>query len=52
MRGFITASDVLRHAATIVQEFGAAAFLRCLLAVLRRKNTTFLECVFAPPRVA
>jgi hypothetical protein len=45
--GVITTRDVLRHTATIVREFGAAAYLRCCLAILRREPTTFLNCVFA-----
>jgi len=52
MRGVITTGDVLRHGATIVREFGPAAFLRCCLIVLGRRKATFLECVFPPTRVA
>lgn len=44
--GVITTRDVLRHGALIVREFGAAAFLRCCAAIVLRKRTTFLNCVF------
>ncbi len=46
--GVITTRHVLRHAATIVREFGPAAYLRCCLVILRRQKTTFLDCVFRP----
>ena len=46
--GLITTRDVFRHAATIVREFGPAAYLRCCLVILRRRKTTFLECVLRP----
>lgn len=44
--GLITARHVLRYAPTIVRGFGAAAFLRCCLVIVRRRPTTFLACVF------
>jgi len=44
--GVITTRHVIRHAATIVREFGAAAYLRCCLVILRRQPVTFLECIF------
>lgn len=44
--GLITTKDVLRHAPMIVRGFGAAAFLRCCLVIVRRRRTTFLECIF------
>ena|SRR5438105_2032283 len=50
--GLITTKDVLRHTRTIVREFGAATYLRCCLGVLRRRQTTFLECISPPPRTA
>jgi hypothetical protein len=50
--GVITTRHLFRHAATIVREFGAAAYLRCCLVVLRRRKTTFLDCVFGRPWVA
>ncbi len=43
--GVITTKDVLRYGATIVREFGAAAYLRCCVAILLRRRTTFLNCV-------
>jgi len=46
--GVITTRHVFRHAATIVREFGPAAYLRCCLVILRRQKTTFLDCVFRP----
>jgi hypothetical protein len=45
--GVITTKDVLRQSGTIVREFGAAAYVRCCMAILLRKRTTFLTCVFA-----
>jgi hypothetical protein len=46
--GVITTKHVFQHAPTIVREFGLAAYLRCCLVILRRRNTTFLECVLRP----
>ena len=43
--GVITTKEVLRHSATIVREFGAAAYLRCCVAIVLRRRTTFLNCV-------
>jgi hypothetical protein len=43
--GVITARDVLVHSAIIVREFGPGAYLRCCLAILLRRRTTFLNCV-------
>lgn len=45
--GLITTKDVLKHSATIVREFGTATYLRCCLAILRGRQTTFLHLVFA-----
>jgi len=45
--GVITTKDVLKHSATIVREFGPAAYFRCCLAILRGERTTFLKLVFA-----
>ena len=45
MCGVITTRDVLRHGPTIVREFGPGAYLKCCLAILRRRPTTFLSCV-------
>jgi hypothetical protein len=44
--GVITSKEVLRHGGIIVREFGAAAYLKCCLAILLRRRTTFLNCVF------
>jgi len=43
--GVITTKDVLKHSATIVREFGPTAYLRCCVAILLRRRTTFLNCV-------
>jgi hypothetical protein len=43
--GVITTKEVLRHGATIVREFGAVAYLRCCVAIVMRRRTTFLNCV-------
>jgi hypothetical protein len=45
MCGVITTKDVLKHSATIVRHFGPAAYERCCVAILRRRRTTFLNCV-------
>jgi hypothetical protein len=37
-----------RHSAIIVRNFGPAAYLRCCIAILLGKRTTFLNCVFQP----
>jgi len=47
MNGLITTRDVLKHSATIVREFGAGTYLRCCLAILIGRRTTFLNVVFA-----
>jgi hypothetical protein len=44
--GAITSRDVLRNSATIVRQFGARTYLRCCLAMLLGRQTTFLNCVF------
>ena len=46
IQGLITARHLFLHAPTIVRQFGAAVWLRCWRAILRRRRTTFLECVF------
>jgi len=45
--GVITTGHVITHAGIIVREFGAAAYLRCCLVILRRRRVTFLQCIFA-----
>lgn len=43
MRGAITGWDVVRHPILIVRGFGPRCYLRCVIAVLSRRKTTFLE---------
>jgi hypothetical protein len=45
LRGVISSKDVLQHSGAILREFGAGAYLRCCLAILLRRRTTFLACV-------
>jgi hypothetical protein len=45
IRGLITSKDVLLRGHLIVREFGVSTWLRCCLAVLARRRTTFLELV-------
>lgn len=45
INGVITTKEVLTHGAVIVLEFGPVAYLRCCVAILLRKRTTFLNCV-------
>ncbi len=44
--GVITTKDVIRHSAMILREFGPGTYLRCCAAILLRRRTTFLNCVF------
>ncbi len=46
IRGTITSRDVLLNGATIVREFGPRALLRCCMAMVLRRRTTFLDCLF------
>ena len=46
IRGTITSKDVLLNGATIVREFGPRAWLRCCMAMVLRRPTTFLDCLF------
>jgi len=50
IRGVVTTGHVLRNARLIVREFGPGAFLRCCLAIVSRRRTTFLACVTPPCR--
>lgn len=50
MRGVITSRDVLTHLPTIWRGFGTRCVLRCLLAVLTRRRTTFLQLVAGDAR--
>ncbi|MFL5353239.1 hypothetical protein [Archangium sp.] len=43
MRGVITLRDVLANLGLVRREFGSACVVRCLLAALSRRRTTFLE---------
>ncbi len=43
MRGVITLRDVLANLGLVTREFGARCVVRCLLASLRRQQTTFLD---------
>lgn len=52
MRGVITLRDVLGNLRLVLREFGAGCVLRCLVASVRRRPTTFLEVVFAGRAVA
>ena len=45
--GTVTSSDVLWNSARIIRLFGARTYIRCCLAIVRRRRTTFLNCVFA-----
>ena len=45
IRGVITSRDVLLNGGTILREFGPRAYLRCCVAMLLRRPTTFLTCV-------
>jgi len=47
LQGLITTRDVFLRGTVIVQEFGVSIWLRCCLALLTGRRTTFLEVVFA-----
>jgi hypothetical protein len=46
MMGSITGKHVLLNSVTIVREFGAGCYWRCLKAMLLREQKTFLELAF------
>ncbi|MBI5544053.1 MAG: hypothetical protein HY901_09210 [Deltaproteobacteria bacterium] len=50
MRGVITTGDVVRHLGIIFSEFGLACTIRCVLAAVRRRETTFLDVAFKVSR--
>lgn len=50
MRGLITGRHILTHGPTIVRHFGPRCYLRCMVALLLRQRTTFLEVAFRDPR--
>ena len=43
MLGTITSRDVIENLGVIASEFGVFCLLRCLLALARRRPTTFLD---------
>lgn len=43
MRGVITEKEVISNLGLIVSEFGIGTLLRCLVAVVKRERTTFLD---------
>jgi hypothetical protein len=45
IQGAITTKDVLMNSGLILHCYGARALLRCCLALLLQKRTTFLVCV-------
>ncbi len=49
MNGVITTKDVVENLGLIWKEFGALCVLRCLWALARGRETTFLACVFSYP---
>jgi hypothetical protein len=48
MHGVITLRHVLGNPGVVVREFGTLCLLRCVLAALRRRRTTFLEIALRP----
>jgi hypothetical protein len=42
VRGAITGRDVLLHSLTILRLWGPSVYIRCLRAVVRREQCTFL----------
>ncbi|MBZ4419916.1 hypothetical protein [Myxococcus sp. RHSTA-1-4] len=50
MRGVITLRDVVANLGVVLREFGVVCVLHCLLAALRRRQTTFLEIALRPKR--
>jgi hypothetical protein len=47
IQGLITSKHVLRHAGTIVRNYGVRRYLRCVGALLSGRHTTFLELIWA-----
>ena len=45
IQGAITTREVWMNSGLIFRCYGARAYLRCCLAVLLQKRTTFLDCV-------
>ncbi len=48
MQGVITSRDVVRHFPLIWREFGRGCAWRCVMALLTRRRTTFLELMRGP----
>jgi hypothetical protein len=46
IQGLITSKDVLLHTSAIVRGYGIRLYLKCLLALVSRRRTTFLELVW------
>jgi hypothetical protein len=46
MCGVITTKDVLLNMPTIVRAFGPRIYLRCCMAIVHRRRTTFLNCIY------
>ncbi|OFX21607.1 MAG: hypothetical protein A2V77_09120 [Anaeromyxobacter sp. RBG_16_69_14] len=45
VRGTITGLDVIRHSFTILRLWGPGCYVRCLRAIVARRNCTFLEVI-------
>ncbi|NVJ10473.1 hypothetical protein HUW63_35360 [Myxococcus sp. AM001] len=50
MHGVITLRDVVANVGVVLREFGAGCVVRCFVASLRRRRTTFLEIALRPKR--
>ncbi|AEI67537.1 hypothetical protein [Corallococcus macrosporus] len=50
MHGVITLRDVVANLGVVLREFGAGCVVRCVVASLRRRRTTFLEIALSPKR--
>ena len=45
IRGVITTRNLLTNSGLILRHFGPRAWLRCWIAILLQRDTTFLACV-------
>ncbi len=50
MQGSITGKEVILHSVTILRLWGPGVYLRCLRAVVARRQCTFLGVLAAPER--
>lgn len=50
MRGVITERDIVVNLGLIWREFGAACMLRCVVAAVTRRPTTFLDLALRAPQ--